>query len=425
MYRKLSTSFLVVILALAFNSLATLADDSEASMVLSLEQALEESYANSNLLQAANQQVTIAQQGVKQAQAGFLPELSYEALTKDSDTAPEEVGTGSISATLPLYTGGKLTAALKMAKHNLTIAEKQALQARQQLTYNIKSAYYGVWLAQAALEVAQSSYDNLQHHVERVEQLYKAGSASKFNLLQAEVQRDRLKPDVIKANNQVELAKLGLSNLIGWDRNTAFTVNYDPSTTVFSQPESVDTLVELAYSNRLELKELQIKQELVELQVKLARAGYKPNIGLSANYTAEGADLSPQEWTSESTNLILSISGKINAATHYEVTDAKAQLKLLEIQTSNLKDNINLEVKQALQTINENIETTKANQANIELARESLRMTEIRYEAGMATTMDIMDSQLALDQALNGYYTGISTYLTACAKLDLVVAKEL
>ena len=51
-------------------------------------------------------------------------------------------------------------------------------------------------------------------------------------------------------------------------------------------------------------------------------------------------------------------------------------------------------------------------------------MTGIRVDNGMATTMDIMDAQLALDQALIGYYQGIVSYLTAEAKLDLVMGKD-
>jgi hypothetical protein len=47
------------------------------------------------------------------------------------------------------------------------------------------------------------------------------------------------------------------------------------------------------------------------------------------------------------------------------------------------------------------------------------------FEARMATTMNVRDSQLALDQALNRYYQGIMAYLTALAKLDLAVGKEI
>jgi len=58
------------------------------------------------------------------------------------------------------------------------------------------------------------------------------------------------------------------------------------------------------------------------------------------------------------------------------------------------------------------------------MAKESLGLTQARFTEGMSTTMDIMDSQLALDQALNGYYRGIALYLTAEAKLDVAMGKD-
>ena len=51
-------------------------------------------------------------------------------------------------------------------------------------------------------------------------------------------------------------------------------------------------------------------------------------------------------------------------------------------------------------------------------------MTQIRANNDMATTVDIMDAQLALDQSLTGYYQGIVSYLTAEAKLDLVMGRD-
>jgi outer membrane protein len=52
------------------------------------------------------------------------------------------------------------------------------------------------------------------------------------------------------------------------------------------------------------------------------------------------------------------------------------------------------------------------------LAQETLKLTQVRFDAGMATTMDIMDSQLALDQATNGYYKGSAAYRIAQARLE-------
>jgi len=81
-------------------------------------------------------------------------------------------------------------------------------------------------------------------------------------------------------------------------------------------------------------------------------------------------------------------------------------------------------VDQVLKKLEENREVILANQANITLAEEALKLTEIRFQSGMATTMDVIDAQLALDQALNGYYGGVYAYLTTLAQLDLAIGKD-
>ncbi|HBF38799.1 MAG TPA: hypothetical protein DDW50_15960, partial [Firmicutes bacterium] len=62
--------------------------------------------------------------------------------------------------------------------------------------------------------------------------------------------------------------------------------------------------------------------------------------------------------------------------------------------------------------------------AQIDLAKENLWMTQSRFHDGLSTNMDVLDAEFALDQASNSYYSGVSAYLTALAKLDYVMGKD-
>jgi outer membrane protein TolC len=106
------------------------------------------------------------------------------------------------------------------------------------------------------------------------------------------------------------------------------------------------------------------------------------------------------------------------------VMQANENLKIAQIKETTIKDQIRLETAQALQSLEESLKTTRANQANLQLSQESLKQIQVRFSAGMATTNDITDAQVALEQTLNGYYQGISSYLTGLAKLDLITGKD-
>ena len=297
---------------------------------------------------------------------------------------------------------------------------------RQKLTYNVKSTFNQVWLAKEQLLVANAAYENMTRHAERIEKLYNVGNTSKFELLRAQVNRDNLKPAVIKAQNGVATAKLALATLIGLPKDSSFEIAFNPDQV--SLPEkpagTLDNALNLAFQNRSELKQLKLAAEINEIQVALAEAYLKPNVAITGSYEGTGTELDPGSWD-KSWSLTLGVKGNLFSGTNKpQVELAKAELEKTKIQEAYLKDGIRQEVEQVFLAIKESLETTKSAQANISLAKEALRLTEVRFQAGMATTIDVMDAQLAQDQALTDYYGSLAAYLTALAKLDLVTGQN-
>ncbi|NLY75221.1 MAG: TolC family protein [Firmicutes bacterium] len=428
----------VFVLAMMISPVRTLAADNlqatKQPEILSLEQCLIMAFQNNKGIQEKEKQVAIAEEAVKEAKAGFWPTLNYQAAREESDVTKFQIGkayedhqfAAGISATLPLYTGGMLRNNLKLAKIQLEIAKEDLRKAKQQLTYDVKQAYYNVWLAEKVVQVQEASYHNLDQHVNRVRIRYNAETASKFDLMRAQVQRDTLKPKVISAQNQLVLAKLQLATLIGYPKDRAYQVQSDALNLKIPDSAGI-TLTEILNAveqDRPELRQIQRKMEINQIVTAMEKAGYKPNAGLSLAYGGVNKDVTFEDWY-DAWTLTLSVGGKLyDGKINARIGQAKENLSLTEIQEANLRDLIRLEAEQSLQNLAVSIENIRANQASIDLAKEALRMTEIRFDNGMATTMDIMDAQLALDQALTGYYQGIVSYLTAVAKLDLVMGRD-
>jgi outer membrane protein len=402
--------------------------------VLSLDLCLEMASQNNKELGESEKKVMIAGGAVKEAEAGFWPTLNYQAKREQSDVAQYQVGpgyektdlVGGITATLPLYTGRMLENNLKLTRLQQEIAREDRRKAKQQLTCDVKEAYYSVWLAQQLLQVQQASLRNLEQHVIQVQGRYKSEYASRLEVLRAQVQRDTLKPKVINAQNQLALAKLRLATLIGYPQEWPYQVQYDAER--LHMPDSVTLSISLtvaeACQNRSEMRQIRKKAESDRILTAMKEASYKPNVALSAGYGMVNKDLFSEDsygaWM-----LTLSVGGKIyDRSVRAKIEQARNEADLTMIGEARLRDLIRLEAEQSFQNLQSAIENTRAARASIDLARETLRMTQIRMDNGMATTMDIMDAQLALDQALTGYYQGIVSYLIAEAKLDLVTGKD-
>jgi Outer membrane protein len=402
---------------------------------LTLDQCLTLAYQNSKQLKMATKSVEIAQGGVWAAEAGLWPTISY-TLGGDKYQYPQQVAPqvssdkdsfGKVSVSQNLYTGGLTSGGIKLAKLSLDSALEDQRKAKQQLIFDVKSAYYQVWLAEQLVKVQQASYNNLLQHYQQIKNFYQVGTKSRYDLLQAEVNYQGVKPQLIQAQNNFEIAKLSLATTIGIDKDRQYSVSDDPSKVQL--PKNVELalqdMIDQAYKDRPELRQLKIVYEVNKIQTNLALAGYKPKVNLTGSYTAASADYEPSDWQ-KSWTLTLGVAGNFfdGFKTPAAVSQAKDTEEKTKLNDSYARDNIRLAVQKSIQDLKGDLETIFSSQANIDLSKENLRLTQARFNAGMSTTMDIMDAELALDRASTNYYTGVSAYLTALANLDLAVGKD-
>lgn len=394
------------------------------TLAVSLEDCLRLGLENSTEIKLAAENVAIAKEGIRQAEAGLWPVLNYQAgyqQTGSSDIS------GALKLDMPLYTGGKVGNNIKIARLKLSLTKEEERKTRLNLRYNIKKAFYALWLSEQKLQVIQASYNNLQEHYERVAKNYKLGTASKYDMFKAEVQWKGQKPQVITATNELTQARLSLAILLGIDQKKAIILSYDNA--MLKIPDQVNqalpALLEVAYRQRPEITQSGQKAEIAKLNVAVSKAGYLPTISLNSTYQSQGSDLALTEWN-QTWKLTLGLSGPIfdGFATDAKVKEAEHNVTVVTLTDQKLRDQIRTEVDQAFQDLTQNIAVAGANQAYIDLAKETLKMTQSRFNLGSATSIEIMDAQLAVDQAQNGYYQGVAAYLTAQARLDLVLGNE-
>jgi outer membrane protein len=276
---------------------------------------------------------------------------------------------------------------------------EQEQTSKQQLVFQVKEAFYQVWLAEKSLEVVRASYDNLGRHSQKINEFYQAGKASKYETLRARVQRDMLKPQVITAQNKLKLIKLSLASLIGFPKSQPYSINIgavDLPIDMKQQPQ-LDQALNAAYRDRPEMRQIKLSQEISRLRLKMAEAGTKPNVALIGKYQGQSMNYAPSDllddcyWT-----CTLNITGIFydGSVTNSKIEGAWGNVELATINEVKLRDQICLEVEQAMQIREESLATIHANQANIDLAKETMELTQVRFEDGIATTMDIMDDSV-------------------------------
>jgi outer membrane protein TolC len=172
---------------------------------------------------------------------------------------------------------------------------------------------------------------------------------------------------------------------------------------------------------RPEISQLKYQKQMAGQGLKLARASNLPSFAVSATYNfwADQLNFRKDTWQSFYTvNLVFTIPLFNGFATSARVAQSKAMIKELGFTQKGLIDIIKFEVRKAILRLQEAKESLLSQEKNVEQAQESLRIAELNFSEGLATTLDISSAQAALSQAKTNYSQALYDYVMSLAELD-------
>lgn len=412
---------------------------SQEKITLTLKKSIRLALSQNPYHLATEERIESARAQVREAAAGFFPTLNAQGLHTIDEKLfvlefpsfipgqpPQRVSIDftkdyqfSLSLSLPLFTSGRLTSGFKQAKYNLQSAEEATRQSKNSTVFNAKAAFYGCLLAKDFVKVAEEAVEVAEKHFKNVKTLYEVGMASRFDLLRSEVEVANLKPRLIKARNNLKIAELNLKNLLGLDLSQPIEIEgvmvYEPL-----EPDLEECLAK-ALTNRPELSQLMYQKKMAGEIVKLARASNLPTVALSGtyNYWADQFNFKKDTWQNYyAVNLVFTLPLFNGFATSARVAQSKAMIKELDLTKKGLTDMVKFEVRQALLKLREAKESLLSQEKNVEQAQESLRIAELNFSEGMATTLDVRSAQAALSQAKTNYSQALYDYVISLAQLD-------
>ncbi len=328
----------------------------------------------------------------------------------------------SFSLSVPIYAGGRLVSGYKQAKYNHLSTEESMRQSEYITVFNTKRAFFGVLIAREFVKVSEEAVSVAEKHVHNVKTLYEVGMASKFDLLRSEVQLANLKPQQIRAKNSLKVAELSLKALLGLDLSLPVDIQgeltYDPF-----DPNLEEALTS-ALIKRPEIQQLNYQKLMAGEMLKISKASRYPSVAVQGAYNiwADRLTFKEEDWQSYySVNLALSVpifSGFIAGA---QIAKSKSLIKEIEFSQKGLRDMIRFEVRQAVLKLSEARESLLSQEKNVEQALESLRIAELNFSEGLATTLDVSSVQAALTQAKTNYSQALYDYVMAKAELDKAI----
>ncbi len=317
---------------------------------------------------------------------------------------------GDIS--LPIYTGGKINIANRVARFEENLSQEQSIELRNATISQMVEYYFGLQLAHQVRKVRQQAVDGIQRHLSDAIALHNQGMIAQSEMLYVEY-------ELAKAKQQLDDATLQVSNI----ESAILTAlhqkeGFIPTTEMFylDNIENVAYFKSLSLNHNPSLNQLHIESHLAEENIALQRADFLPQVVamMGGNiYRHKVSHLVPR-WA-----VGVGVNMKIFDGLSREHKYQAAKLNLRQVQQLELEaqDEITLLVETLYNQTKSHLNKIFASQAAIKFAAEYLRIKRIAFADGWATATELIDAELELAKAEIEMLQAAYFYDTTLAKL--------
>lgn len=325
----------------------------------------------------------------------------------------------SVTATLPIFTGGELQGQIGQAKANYRSMLSAEEQAYIEMKETATSGYFTMLDAGNMKALRQESVDRLQAHLDNVIAQYNVGIVARADVLRSEVELANAQQNYITASNEYDVAEATLNNIIGTPLGTTLLLK----DRLQYEPYENDMAYCLAYSeeHRPELKQAEYGVDAAEAALVVARSGHMPKINATAgNYWGGTAD---SNWPGDDDDhWAVGVTASMNifdsGVTWSKIHAAQENLAKAKETQRQVKDAVELEVRTDYLGMREAEKRISTTQVAVAQAEEDYHIAVVRYQAGVGTNIDVMDAQVALTEAKTNYVKALYDYNTSKAALN-------
>jgi OMF family outer membrane factor len=417
----------------------------ETNQPITLAQALELARRNNRDLQVSLLELERDQAALRQEQAALLPNLGLTTdvsrgrsadaqrsiRLQEQQTGIPQPGAETISSfrgeaqlSYDLFTSGRRQATIKQAEERLKFSELAVERQSEEIRLNVATEYYNLQQADERVRIAQSAVENSQASLRDAQALERAGVGTRFDVLQSQVNLANSQQELTNARSQQEIARRILATRLSVPQSINLSAA-DPVQLAGLWNRDLETSIVLAFQNRPELQQQLAQRNISEQQQREALASLGPQVRFIASYNLldqfdDGVSLTDGYSVGVRASLNLYDGGAAKAS----AAQAKTNVAIAETQFSEQRNQIRFQVEQAFSTQRASLENVQTANAALEQAREALRLARLRFQAGVGTQTDVINSENDLTRAEGNRITAILDYNRALAQLQRAVTSR-
>ena len=297
----------------------------------------------------------------------------------------------------PVFTGGKIYAANKAASANLDIAKYGKTIRHDELGISLAEKYFTLRFIQDIIALKQDVKDSMQEHYNKALKLEKAGMLAKVERLHAEMALSDAEKSLDTSLREAKLVESALKSMI-----SSTDENINPSTPLFLvKAEDIESLAyfqDMASSSNAKLKQAQTATKLAHAGVINSTSSFIPKInafGMVNIYDYQLSSLSPDYMV----GVQMSINLFDGLQNYHQLKSSKTIEESTKLMAVRAEKDIRTLVEQQYITMENARADYNSSLKSLAFAEEYLRARQKAFNQGMATSLDVVDAELALSNS--------------------------
>jgi outer membrane protein TolC len=285
----------------------------------------------------------------------------------------------------------------RAARTGVDVASLEAEVTKRDVMATAGLLYMEAIRAEAAVKARQADIELSQQLLKLAQDRKKAGVATGLDVTREEVQLENTRQRLLVAQNDHESAKLNVIRALGIDFDVQLTLTDELALIKVASQSPTDALV-VARENRTELKAQITRQKLASLSLSSVTSERVPSLTLNGDYGWIG--LKPEDaLATRSVGLMLSVPIFDGGQREGRIAENRSRMRQESIRMKDVSDQITLEVRNALLTLDSSTQQVAVAEKGIELAMKELTFARDRFAAGLATNIEVTNAQTSVARA--------------------------
>ncbi|MBC6453965.1 MAG: TolC family protein [Hormoscilla sp. SP5CHS1] len=418
----------------------------QGTQPLTLQQVLDLARRNNRDLQVAQLRLEQAKALLREALAAEYPTLTAQGDITRSQSAQGQISeanenqtsaldrdaptttlTGTLALNYDIYTSGLRSANIRLGKKQVRLSELEIERLQEEVRLAVTESYYDLQQNDEQVRIREQAVRNAESSLRDAQALERAGVGTRFAVLQSQVQLAEEEQRLTEAISQQRLSRRILVEQLSLPQFIDISAA-DPVEIAGTWNIPLDQSIILAFQNRVELETQLVTRELNQQQ-RLARlATLGPQISLFANYNVfelnSDDNLSTQQGSGDGYSFGARVTWNLfdGGQAKAQAAQEEAETAIAETTFADQRNEIRLQVEQSYFNLISSFDNIATASVALEQAKEALRLARLRFQAGVGTQTDVINSETDLTQAEFNRVQAVLGYNRALANLQRAIS---